>query len=93
MCLSEVHTDSELRLFTIVYVTCINIATKIWGGKFSNFARAVLADVGIDVPQDLAYDVEYECLHRLKWRLIPVAPDDEMPSSVMPRATCAPVPA
>lgn len=70
----KIAVDADLRLFAIVYVIAIGIATKIHGKKFSNFARAVLDDrLGICIPEDIAYDVEAEILRRLGWRLQAIA--------------------
>lgn len=70
--LSSLHTDTEVRLFVTVYVHCIAIATKVWGERYSNFASAVLGHLDIKVPEDVSFDLEMECLRRLKWRLVPI---------------------
>lgn len=71
--LSKMKEDSDVRLFAIIYVISVGIATKIWGGKYSNFSRAVLEGLGTFVPDDIAYEVEAEILRRLHWRLQPIA--------------------
>jgi hypothetical protein len=84
--LATVRRDSELRLFVIVYVHCIAIATKIWGERFSNFASSMLGHLRISVSEDISYDLELECLHRLKWRLVPLERGADGASSSVARA-------
>lgn len=67
--LEQLAKDPDLRLFSIVYVIAIGIATKIHGKKLANFARSVLDGLDLPVSEDILYDVEAEILRRLGWRV------------------------
>lgn len=65
--------DMGFRSTVAIYATCMVIATKVTGPRYSRLLTTMLKRTGLKLTTSLIVDLELECIVKLGWRLMPLS--------------------